>query len=45
MTSSGERTSAEAEGYRTERSLMDSIPLEEVGGDQSISDLEQIIGC
>ena len=46
MTSSRERMSAEAEGYRIERALMDCVaPPLEGGATQSISVLEQILGC
>ena len=47
MTSSREqRMSAEAEGYRSERSLMDCVvPLRRGGATQPISALEQILGC
>ena len=45
-TSSEERTSAEAEGYRIERALMDCVaPLRRRGATQSISVLEQNLGC
>ena len=46
MTSSEERTSAEGEGYRIERALMDCVaPPSKGGATQSISVLEQILGC
>ena len=45
MTSSEERTSAEAEGYRIERALMDYVAPLRRGATQSISVLEQILGC
>ena len=47
MTSSRERMSAEAGGYRIERSPMDCVapPLTRGGATQSISVLEQMIGC
>ena len=45
MTSSREPMSAEAGGYRIERSLMDCVPPLEGVAMQSISVLEQILGC
>ena len=46
MTSSEARTSAEADGYRIERALMDCVaPPSKARAMQSISVLEEILGC